>query len=78
VDTTYICVYSMGMNNTLAEKLMANTRITPIAKGNQVKRVMKLENGDLQVEQHSGNVFVIKQEDEMFQAFVVYTVLADL
>lgn len=58
--------------------ITANTRIRDIAEQNRVKTVTKLDNGDLRVEQRSGNVFTIAKDDELFQAFLVYTVLADL
>ncbi len=56
--------------------LAASTRIYPIKSENQVKTVTKLESGDLRVEQNSGNVFVVSKDDETFQAFIVYSVLA--
>lgn len=56
--------------------IAAHTRITPIQPANQVKTITKLDNGDLRIEQHSGHAFVVAKEDETFQAFMVYSVLA--
>lgn len=58
--------------------LCAQTRIIPIKPANRVKAVTRQQNGDLLVEQYSGESFVVKKDDELFQAFCVYTVLADL
>lgn len=58
--------------------ITANTRIRPIKQPNKVRTVTKLADGGLRIEQYSGNVFEISKDDELFQAFVVYTVLADL
>ena len=55
--------------------LCADTRIIPIKPQNQVKSVRKLENGDLEVTQQSGNVFTVAKDDETFSAFVVWSVL---
>lgn len=55
-----------------------HTQIKDIQPGNRVKSVTPLANGDLQVEQHSGSKFTISKDDEDFQAFVVYSVLAEL
>ena len=56
--------------------LAAHTRIIPIHPLNQVKTITKLANGDLWVEQNSGETFTVAKEDETFQVFVVYSVLA--
>jgi hypothetical protein len=53
------------------------TRIIPIESQNKVKAVRKLESGDLSVTLHSGHTFTISKDDELFQAFVVWTVLLD-
>lgn len=42
---------------------------------NPVKQVTKLTNGDLAVELKDGRCFMIAKDDEMFQVFVVWTVL---
>lgn len=60
---------------TISEQLMKHARIYPIAPDNQVASVRKLESGALEVTQRSGNVFEVAPEDEMFQAFVVWSVL---
>jgi hypothetical protein len=60
---------------SIADRLMANTRITPVAPQNQVKAIRKLASGDLEVTQNSGNFFTISKDDEMFQAFVVWTAI---
>lgn len=67
----------MTDSRTFADRMMANTRITPIQAQNRVKTVTKLSNGNLAVELHSGRRYQIDKDDEMFQAFVVYTMLAD-
>lgn len=58
--------------------ITGNTRIIDIKPQNRVKTVTKQENGDLLVEQHSGATFAVSKDDEQFQAFVIYSVLADL
>lgn len=55
-----------------------STRIIDIRQPNRVKAVTKLANGDLSVEQQSGNKFVVSKDDDLFQAFVIYSVLAEL
>lgn len=55
--------------------LTTQARIIPIKPQNQVKAIRKLESGDLEVTQHSGNVFTVAKDDEMFSAFVVWSVL---
>jgi hypothetical protein len=55
-----------------------HTRIVDIQPANRVKSVSKQENGDLLVTQQSGNSFTISKDEEMFQAFIVYSVLAEL
>ena len=55
----------------------AHTRVIDIKPGNRVKSVTRLANGDLQVTQHSGHTFTLSQDDEEFQSFVIYTVLAE-
>ena len=54
----------------------ADTRVYPVKPSNQIKTVTKRENGDLAVELNSGLRYVIAKEDELFQAFAVYTMLA--
>lgn len=58
--------------------IAASTRIIDIRQPNRVKAVTKLANGDLSVEQQSGNKFVVSKDDDLFQAFVIYSVLAEL
>lgn len=58
--------------------LAASTRIIPISPPRRVKQVTKLEDGGLRVELASGEVFTIDADEPLFQAFVVYTVLAEL
>jgi carbonic anhydrase len=55
--------------------ITGNTIIKAIKKENQVNTIMKLENGDLLVTQNSGNQFTIKKEDELFQAFIVFSAI---
>jgi len=55
--------------------ITAQTRIIPISKSNQVRKVTKLDNGDLSLEFHSGKVVSINKDDKLFQAFVIWTVL---
>lgn len=54
------------------------TSIRDIQPQNRVKSITKLTDGGLRVEQHSGNVFVLSPDDELFQAFVVYSVVNEL
>lgn len=58
--------------------LTASTRIIDIKQPNRVRTVTKLATGDLSVQQYSGNSFVVSKDDEMFQTFVIYSVLAEL
>ncbi len=58
--------------------LAACTRIIPISDPNKVKTIKKLKCGSLEVTFNSGAVSVLSEEDELFQQFVVYAVLADL
>ena len=62
----------------LAENMMSTARITPISKPNRVSNVMRCNDGGLRVTLHSGRTFKIDKDDEMIQAFIVYTVLADV
>lgn len=61
--------------STLSDRLYAQARIVPVSKPNQVKAITKLSSGALRVEQRSGEVFEVAEEDEMFQAFVVWMIL---
>lgn len=63
------------MSALLSDRSMANARIVPVAKPNQVKLVTKLANGDLRCEQASGNIFDIPASEIEMQAFVIYTML---
>lgn len=62
----------------LADRLMANTHTKSIQKPNRARLVTKQENGDLRVVLNSGKVFDVGNDDELFQAFVVYSILAEL
>jgi hypothetical protein len=61
--------------SALSNGLYAQARIVPVSTPNRVKTITKLANGNLRVEQQSGNVFEISKNDEMFQSFLVYMVL---
>lgn len=61
--------------SAITDRLYAHARIVPIQPQNRVKTVRKLDSGALEVTQHSGQVFTVDPTDELFQAFVVYTVL---
>jgi hypothetical protein len=63
--------------STITDQLMANARMKPIRHANCVRNVTRTETGVLLVEQNSGQQFTIAADDELFQAFVVYTMLAD-
>lgn len=52
--------------------------IKPIKPENRVRMVTKTSAGGLRVELHSGKTFELGPDDELFQAFIVYMVLADL
>lgn len=56
----------------------ASTRVIDIKPQNRVKAVTKQENGDLLVEPYSGDCFTVSKDDELFQAFVIYSVVAEL
>jgi hypothetical protein len=58
--------------------LAAHTRIIDIKPHNRVKKVTKQADGGLMVELHSGQTFTLSKDDELFQAFIVYSVLAEL
>jgi len=60
----------------LVELQERNTRIVPISEPNKVQAVKKLENGDLEVTFKSGDTTVLDKDDELFQEFVIYTVIA--
>lgn len=62
----------------LADSLYANARIVPIKEPNKVKTVKKLDDGSLSVTLNSGKQFTLGPEDEQFQVFVIYSVIADL
>lgn len=64
--------------NTIANRLHAQARIVPIQPQNRVRQVEKLADGGLRVTLHSGESFELDKGDELFQAFVVYTVLAEV
>lgn len=53
----------------------ADTRIIPIQHPNQAKRVTKLADGGMRVEFNSGAVTDLSADDELIQAFVIYTML---
>jgi hypothetical protein len=63
---------------TIAIDLMKNTRINPIKPQNKVKLVTKTTTGSLIVELNSGSTFELSEKDEMFQTFIVYTMLKGL
>lgn len=58
--------------------LHRHATIKPIKPENRVRTVTKTSEGGLRVELKSGQTFDIGPNDEMFQAFIVYTMLADL
>lgn len=60
----------------LVELQERNTRIIHISEPNKVQAVKKLENGDLEVTFKSGDTTVLDKDDELFQEFVIYTVIA--
>jgi hypothetical protein len=62
-------------NANVADRLHAQARIIPIKPENKVKTVCKNANGGLSVTLVSGESYDIGAEDDMFQAFVIYTVL---
>lgn len=53
----------------------ADTRIVPIRPENQVETVTKNSDGSLVVRQKSGQTFTIEPGDDLFQAFIIYTML---
>lgn len=63
---------------TIADSLHAQARIIPIQPQNRVRHVQKLESGGLRVTLHSGESYELDKGDELFQAFVIYTILAEV
>jgi hypothetical protein len=61
--------------STLAERLYAQAQTFPVQAPNRIKTVTKLDNGNLRIEQHSGQHFEIAKGDEFFQAFAIWTIL---
>jgi 2-phospho-L-lactate transferase/gluconeogenesis factor (CofD/UPF0052 family) len=61
----------------IADRLHAQAHIIPVSQPNKVKTVAKLADGGMRVEFYSGKVAVLSQDDEIVQAFVVYSVLGD-
>ena len=61
--------------STFSDRMYAQARINPVSAPNRVKTITKLGNGNLRVEQHSGDVFEIAKEDEQFQSFLVWMIL---
>lgn len=53
----------------------ADTRIIPIQHPNQVQRVTKLPDGGMRVEFNSGAETDLGADDDLIQAFVIYTML---
>jgi hypothetical protein len=62
---------------TIADRLYAQARIIPISQPNKVKFITKLDNGAMRVEFYSGKVAELSADDEIVQAFVVYSVLGN-
>lgn len=60
------------------EQLMRNARVIPVSQPNKAKFITKHPNGGMQVEFNSGAIVELEPEDKLIQAFVVYTMLADL
>ena len=65
----------MVKRKTVIEELYGQARIEPVDAQNRVKTITKLESGALRVEQHSGVVFEVAPEDELFQSFIVWMIL---
>ena len=62
--------------DNISERMYAQARINPIKEPNRVHTVTKMDNGDLRVRLNSGRMFKIDKDDEMVQAFIVYTAVA--
>lgn len=60
---------------TIADRIYAQARIYPVQADRRVKSIKKLANGGLEVTQHGGAVFTLDADDELFQSFLVWTVL---
>lgn len=58
--------------------ITSSTRIIDIKPKNRIKTVQKQEDGNLSITQHSGASFTISRDDEMLQAFAVYSILYEL
>ena len=56
----------------------ASTRRVPVSEPNKVKTITKLADGGLRIEFNSGAVTTLSKDDELFQAFAVYSVVARL
>lgn len=61
--------------SNIADRLYAQARIVPVQADRRVKSVKKLGNGDLEVTQHGGAVFTLDAADELFQSFLIWSVL---
>jgi hypothetical protein len=64
--------------SAIASRLHAQARIVPMQPENRVQHVEKLESGGLCVTLHSGESYELDKGDELFQAFVIYTILAEV
>jgi len=53
-------------------------REIPIARENKAKSIRMLSNRDMEVTQHSGNVFIIPAAEIEMQSWVTYSMLAEL
>lgn len=62
----------------ITDSLMANTTTKSIKEPNRVREISKCEDGGLLVTQKSGRTLKISKDDELIQAFIVYSVLAEL
>ena len=53
-------------------------REIPCKPENRVKRITKMENGDMRVEFNSGTIGTLGADDPIIQAFVVWSVLYEV
>ena len=56
----------------------SHTKVVSVSPQNRVKTVTPLKDGRMKVEFHSGHTTKLAANDELIQAFVVYSVLAEL
>lgn len=65
------------MNNSRSKEGVTQ-EVKPLSEPQRVKAVTKCADGALHVTTYDGQCFTLASTDECFQAFVIYSVLAEL